>query len=753
MDRYKITKQLGDGTYGSVLKAVNRETGEVTAIKKMKKKFYTWEECMQLREIKSLKKLNHPNIVKLKEVIRQNDELFFVFEYMDGNLYELMKNRERHFPESHIRNIMYQIFQGLAFIHRHGFFHRDIKPENMLVKGDVIKIADFGLAREIRSKPPYTDYVSTRWYRAPEVLLRSSNYNSPIDQWACGGIFAELFTLRPLFPGSSEADEIYKICSILGSPTMRSWSEGMRLAAQMQFRFPQFVPTPLSQIIPNATQEAIQLMQDLMKYDPLQRPTASQTLQYAFFQVNNTLPPPTSTAETPPTSYTRRPIQMSEFEQLEAERAAEKLKQEKLTESESFHHDVIMPLYQTESENTRTASQYVQERLNHEPRHGGPTLGEIHKPVDPNAKPEPAPAIQMPIGYGDPLYKPKANSTSLGKSVLDELAEEFGFDDDFFGTTKPQNEPVAVNASILTPSQFLTPAQSVTELLNDNVTTGSHATTNSITGTITFKPIISTESDHNDKENHSLSNNASRSKLPVLGDNSLSSNNSGILNLPGLDSGYTPSYDDPFAAPASSLLGIGNVNKPKNSRHSGSNSNSNSNSIIASMEESVSIDSIDGDGGSRYTKQARYQPVGRVLHQGEPLPANQPVVLSSAHMQKPSVQSSHINLPTIELNTNNDDILSSLLGSKVGNNNTTNSTSSNQVSSFGTSLGGQTSSVGFNANHNAPIAVSTASSTVSSTSRFGKLAQFGLGMLGGSSSKPPSQAKSGFGFGFGSKKS
>ncbi len=161
-------------------------------------------------------------------MIRENDELFFVFEFMEGNLYELMKNRDRHFTESHIRNIMYQIFQGVAYMHKSGFFHRDIKPENMLVKGDVIKVADFGLAREIRSRPPYTDYVSTRWYRAPEVLLRSTNYNSPIDQWACGGILAELYTLRPLFPGSSEADEIYKICAIMGSPTMKNWPEGIK---------------------------------------------------------------------------------------------------------------------------------------------------------------------------------------------------------------------------------------------------------------------------------------------------------------------------------------------------------------------------------------------------------------------------------------------------------------------------------------------------------------------------------------------
>ena len=114
-----------------------------------------------------------------------------------------------------------------------------LQPENMLVKGDVVKIADFGLAREVRSRPPFTDYVSTRWYRAPEVLLRATNYNSPIDMFAMGCIMAELFTLRPLFPGSSEADQIYKICSVMGSPTARTWPEGLKLAAQMNFRFPQ----------------------------------------------------------------------------------------------------------------------------------------------------------------------------------------------------------------------------------------------------------------------------------------------------------------------------------------------------------------------------------------------------------------------------------------------------------------------------------------------------------------------------------
>lgn len=147
MNRYTTIKQLGDGTYGSVLLGRSIESGELIAIKKMKRKFYSWEECMNLREVKSLKKLNHANIVKLKEVIRENDHLYFIFEYMKENLYQLIKERNKLFPESAIRNIMYQILQGLAFIHKHGFFHRDLKPENLLCMGpELVKIADFGLA-------------------------------------------------------------------------------------------------------------------------------------------------------------------------------------------------------------------------------------------------------------------------------------------------------------------------------------------------------------------------------------------------------------------------------------------------------------------------------------------------------------------------------------------------------------------------------------------------------------------------------
>ncbi|XP_056594923.1 serine/threonine-protein kinase MAK isoform X5 [Triplophysa dalaica] len=293
MNRYTTLKQLGDGTYGSVLMGKSNESGELVAIKRMKRKFYSWEECINLREVKSLKKLNHANVVKLKEVIRENDHLYFVFEYMKENLYQLMKNREnKMFTENEIRNIVFQILSGLAFVHKHGFFHRDMKPENLLCMGpELVKIADFGLAREIRSQPPYTDYVSTRWYRAPEVLLRSPVYSSPIDIWAVGCIMAELYSLRPLFPGNSEVDEIFKICQVLGTVKKSDWPEGYQLAAAMNFRFPQCVPTPLKTLIPNSTNEALDLMSDLLQWDPKKRPSTVKALRYPYFQVGQVLGP------------------------------------------------------------------------------------------------------------------------------------------------------------------------------------------------------------------------------------------------------------------------------------------------------------------------------------------------------------------------------------------------------------------------------------------------------------------------------
>ncbi|EFJ18228.1 hypothetical protein SELMODRAFT_443358 [Selaginella moellendorffii] len=293
MQRYQVIKQVGDGTYGSVWKAIDRCTNEFVAIKKMKTKFHGWEECMNLREVKCLQRLDHPNIVQLKEVIWEHGELFLVFEYMECNLYQVMKDRSKMLSEERIRIWSFQVLRALDYMHQHGIFHRDLKPENLLVSDEAIKVADFGLAREVYSVAPYTDYVATRWYRAPEVLLQAPSYSYAIDIWAMGAIMAELFNLQPLFPGASEADEIYKICSVLGSPNYHTWPDGMQLAVRKGFRFPQFAPAGLQSLIPSASPAAVDMISAMLCWDPNRRPTAYQLRQHPFFyQFGLCIPPP-----------------------------------------------------------------------------------------------------------------------------------------------------------------------------------------------------------------------------------------------------------------------------------------------------------------------------------------------------------------------------------------------------------------------------------------------------------------------------
>ncbi|GER30310.1 protein kinase superfamily protein [Striga asiatica] len=251
MERFTIIKEVGNGTFGSVWRALSKQSGEVVAIKKMKKKYYSWEECINLREVKSLRKMNHPNVVKLKEVIRENDVLCFVFEYMECNLYQLMKDRKKPFSEVDVRNWCFQVFQGLAYIHQRGYFHRDLKPENLLVTKDTIKIADFGLAREINSRPPFTEYVSTR----------------------------------------CEADEIYKICCVIGSPTNTEWPQGLELASAINYQFPQAARVHLSALMPGVSEDAVNLISSLCSWDPCKRPTAMEALQHPFFQSCFYIPP------------------------------------------------------------------------------------------------------------------------------------------------------------------------------------------------------------------------------------------------------------------------------------------------------------------------------------------------------------------------------------------------------------------------------------------------------------------------------
>ncbi|KRX11020.1 Protein kinase-like domain [Pseudocohnilembus persalinus] len=293
---YQVIKVVGDGSFGVVSKAVNTQTGEMVAIKQMKQDYENWDECLKLRELKALQKLkNHINIIKLKEIVQVEKKLNFITEYVQQNIWDYYNDQKKTGrPLSHdtIKSIFYQLCSAIKYMHQHGFFHRDLKPENILISAEgIVKIIDFGLAREIRSRPPYTDYVSTRWYRAPELLIRSTNYNSPVDIFAIGCIMAELFEGQPLFKGQSEIDQISKICGILGTPTKEDWNDGLIQANKQGLKLQGFDPIPLDQVLQNTPYDAIQIIQECLRWDPSKRPSISKILQHPYFKdVEKVLP-------------------------------------------------------------------------------------------------------------------------------------------------------------------------------------------------------------------------------------------------------------------------------------------------------------------------------------------------------------------------------------------------------------------------------------------------------------------------------
>jgi renal tumor antigen len=172
-----------------------------------------------LREIQALRRLSpHQHIITLEEVLydQPTGRLALVFELMDANLYELIRGRRHYLNANLVRSYMFQLVRALHHMHRKGIFHRDIKPENILIEntsemGRGLKLADFGSCRGIYSKQPYTEYISTRWYRAPECLLTDGYYGPEMDLWGAGCVFFEITSLYPLFPGTNELDQINRI--------------------------------------------------------------------------------------------------------------------------------------------------------------------------------------------------------------------------------------------------------------------------------------------------------------------------------------------------------------------------------------------------------------------------------------------------------------------------------------------------------------------------------------------------------------
>ena len=309
----------------------------------MKKTFDSFQPCLELREVIFLRTLpTHVHLVPALDIFLDplSHKLHICMEYMDGNLYQLMKARDhKSLDGSSVKSILFQILAGLDHIHAHNFFHRDIKPENILVSTSAphesgtsfrrysslvtppstppvyaVKIADFGLARETHSQHPYTTYVSTRWYRAPEVLLRAGEYSAPVDIWAIGAMAVEIANLKPLFPGGNEVDQVWRVCEIMGSPGNwydkagnkvggGDWRDGTRLAQKLGFSFPkvsyvnfqfphhwfltylQMAPHSIETILrpPQWPVEFSDFVTWCLMWDPKNRPTSVQAMSHNYF--------------------------------------------------------------------------------------------------------------------------------------------------------------------------------------------------------------------------------------------------------------------------------------------------------------------------------------------------------------------------------------------------------------------------------------------------------------------------------------
>ncbi|KAJ1654094.1 hypothetical protein IWQ61_005911, partial [Dispira simplex] len=254
-----------------------------------------WKDSTTANEIEALKKMNHVNVIRLQEAFRHDYRFYLVFEKMDQNLLQLIGNRKgRPFGEDTIRSISRQILAGVAYIHDCGYFHRDLKPENILLRGLQVKIADFGLVQKLDDTRPLTSYISTRWYRAPEILLQCNRYSYPIDVWAVGTIIAEIVMTRPLFPGRNQLDQLHRIFKVVGSPNIHQgtrglWYEGALQARQLGVCFIDIPATGLRPVISSVSDELLALLEQLLVLRPESRLTSRQALHHPVFTRSRSL--------------------------------------------------------------------------------------------------------------------------------------------------------------------------------------------------------------------------------------------------------------------------------------------------------------------------------------------------------------------------------------------------------------------------------------------------------------------------------
>ncbi|KAJ3027188.1 UNVERIFIED_CONTAM: Cyclin-dependent kinase catalytic subunit [Siphonaria sp. JEL0065] len=282
-EMYEKIEKIGEGTYGVVYKARDRNNGRIVALKKIR--LETEDEGVPstaIREISLLKELNHPNIVNLLDIVHNDAKLYLIFEFLDLDLKKYMDSIKVLSP-SLIRSYMHQLVSGMNFCHAHRILHRDLKPQNLLIdQAGTLKLADFGLARAVGIPlRTYTHEVVTLWYRSPEILLGSRHYSTAVDMWSIGCIFAELALKHPLFPGDSEIDEIFRIFRVLGTPNEDVWP-GVSQLPDYKESFPQWSAQPLKKVVPSLCADGLDLLQSMLTYDPAYRISAKRSLQHRY---------------------------------------------------------------------------------------------------------------------------------------------------------------------------------------------------------------------------------------------------------------------------------------------------------------------------------------------------------------------------------------------------------------------------------------------------------------------------------------
>lgn len=294
MEAYELISRQGVGSYAVVWKARERGTGRLVAIKELKQTCATWEEVVAMKEVAVMRAVGaHPNVLRMHAVTRLAGRAYLVLDQCDCNVYQLMSSARSlssgrgSFTEPEVRWLMRQVLAGLAHMHGQGWMHRDIKPENVLLcaSDSTAKVCDFGQARQTSpsgGSSKLTDYVSTRWYRAPELLLHAAEYGSPVDVWAVGCMMAECFTFRAVFPGDSEVDTLFKVASVVGSPGA-GWKDASVLAASLGIRLPDTLGVGLASLLPKASPAALSAVAGMLTWNPASRPTAQAMLRHPFF--------------------------------------------------------------------------------------------------------------------------------------------------------------------------------------------------------------------------------------------------------------------------------------------------------------------------------------------------------------------------------------------------------------------------------------------------------------------------------------